>query len=246
MEARNSAVSIVVPAYNEAASIDESLRRMISVMETTIREWEIIVISDGSVDGTDRIVSQLGLPGIRLIHYSPNRGKGYAQRLGFRESRHPFVTFIDGDLDLNPSVLPSYFERLDSGEADIVIGSKMHPDSAVRYPLSRRIASTAFRFATRIVTGLNLSDTQTGLKVMRRESVAVAIECSSSNGFSFDLEVLSLAQSSGARIVDAPVILEYDFTSTVDLASIVTALHELRHASRFRRKPAPNGQARAE
>jgi glycosyltransferase involved in cell wall biosynthesis len=229
------AVSIVVPAYNEAASIKESVERMISVLDTTGREFEIVVVSDGSSDNTEVIVSAIEDTRVKLLRNKTNRGKGFSLRHGFSSSNNPLVVFIDGDLDLNPSVLPDYLTRLDNHEADVIIGSKMHPDSKIDYPMSRRVASKVFKIATRAVTGLQISDTQTGLKAMRKEKVSQAVESCETDGFSFDLEFLSNVVDSGGSIKDAPVILDFDFTSTIGTSSALTALWDLRYASRYRR-----------
>lgn len=228
-------VSVVLPAYNESASISESLTRIDSVLEKTGREYEIIVVSDGSTDKTSEIVLNCKISKVRLLENGRNRGKGYTLRHGFAEAKFPLVVFIDGDLDLNPIVVPAYLERLDNDEADVIIGSKMHPDSQISYPLSRKIASRLFSFATRIITGLNISDTQTGLKAMQRENVSQSIFRSDSDGFSFDLEFLALVTDSNGRIQDAPVILDFGFTSTIGMSSAIKALLDLRYASRFRR-----------
>ncbi|WP_395639732.1 glycosyltransferase family 2 protein [Pseudolysinimonas sp.] len=242
MHDSRTAVSIIIPAYNESASIIASIDRIVSVVEGTRRPFEVIVVSDGSTDDTAAKVRAVAHPAVRLIDNSKNRGKGFALRTGFLEAAHPLIAFIDGDLDLDPVVLPDYFDLLDEGEADVVIGSKMHPESVVDYPLKRRLASRAFRLATRVVTGLNLSDTQTGLKAMTREIALPAVRRCVSNGFSFDLELLAQMSDDGARIREAPVVLTYEFTSSVGLRNITTALGELRHASRGRRRAMRRGE----
>lgn len=228
-------VSVVVPAYNESASIHESLIRIDSVIAGTGRDYEIIVVSDGSTDNTSELVRNAHLPRVRLVENERNRGKGFTLRHGFSEAQMPLVVFIDGDLDLNPSVVPTYLDRLDNDEADVIIGSKMHPQSQIDYPLSRKIASRLFSFATRVITGLKISDTQTGLKAMQREKVAPSIARCDSDGFSFDLEFLAQVTDSHGRIKDAPVILDFDFTSTIGTSSALKALVDLRYASRYRR-----------
>lgn len=228
-------VSVVVPAYNESASIQESLARIDSVISETGRDYEIIVVSDGSTDNTAELVLATKLPKVRLVLNERNRGKGFTLRHGFSEATLPLVVFIDGDLDLNPSVVPAYLDRLDNDEADVIIGSKMHPASKIDYPRSRKIASRLFSFATRVITGLKISDTQTGLKAMQREKVASSIARCDSDGFSFDLEFLAQVTDSHGRISDAPVILDFDFTSTIGTSSALKALLDLRYASRYRR-----------
>lgn len=231
-----SAVSVVVPAYQESASIVESLVRLHAVLAETRREFELIVVSDGSTDDTAQLARDSGVRDLTVIEYHPNRGKGFALRTGFASTSNPLVVFIDGDLDLHPSVLPGYLDMIDSGEADVVVGSKMHPDSQVDYPLKRRLASRAFRLATRMMLGLNLGDTQTGLKAMRRDLVAPIIDLCDATGFSFDLELLAGLSDHGARVVEAPILLDFDFTSKVSASTAFHALLELARVARHRRK----------
>lgn len=230
------AVSVVVPAYQEAESIAESLRRLSTVMQATGRSYEIIVVSDGSTDGTANLARATEIPHMRVTEYEPNRGKGFALRHGFSLAANPLVAFIDGDLDLDPIVLPDFFDRLDRGIADVVVGSKVHPESVVDYPLPRRVASRIFRLATRLATGLRLGDTQTGIKAMRRELVAPVIAGCTATGFAFDLELLAGLSDRGARIVEAPVRLDFNFTSTIRLSSALEAFGDLAKVARHRRR----------
>jgi glycosyltransferase involved in cell wall biosynthesis len=228
-------VTVVVPAYQEATSIEASLRRLVATLDTTGREYRVLVVSDGSTDGTADLARGLGLPSVEVLEYSPNRGKGYALRLGLLTATHPLVAFIDGDLDLDPVVLPAFFDRIEAGEADVVVGSKVHPESQVSYPWSRRVASRMFRLATRLMIGLDLGDTQTGVKAMRREVVAPAISVCTARGFAFDLELLARLNDAGARVVEAPVVLNFEFTSKLGAASVWEALRDLRTVAGHRR-----------
>ncbi len=229
-----TAVSVVVPAYQEAASIAACLRRLVGVLEATGRAYEVVVVSDGSTDGTAAVARALGLPALRVVEYAPNQGKGFALLTGFRETAHPLVAFIDGDLDLDPVVLPGFFDRIEAGEVDVVVGSKVHPESRVAYPLTRRLASRAFRLATRAVLGLDLGDTQTGVKAMRRSVAAPAVEGCTLTGFAFDLELMCRLVDSGARVAEAPVVLDYAFSTTIGVSSALEAFRDLRRAARNR------------
>ncbi|HSJ70714.1 MAG TPA: glycosyltransferase family 2 protein [Acidimicrobiia bacterium] len=233
-----TAVSVIIPAYQEASGIAEALRRLLRALEGTGRAYEVLVVSDGSTDATAARARSVGDPHVTVIEYMPNRGKGHALALGVEKTRNPFVVFMDGDLDLDPSVLPRYLDLLDTGEADVVVGSKVHPESIVDYPWSRRVLSRAFRILTRVLVGLDLGDTQTGLKAFRRTAMAdVARECDS-EGFAFDLELLCRLNDRGETIVEAPVILNYDFASTVKVSTGAAAVRDLYRVSRWRRAQA--------
>jgi glycosyltransferase involved in cell wall biosynthesis len=234
--AEKSAVSVVVPAFQEAASIAPALTRLAGVLEATGRTYEIIVVSDGSTDGTAARARELALPGTTVLEYSPNRGKGYALRYGFERSVHPLVAFIDGDLDLDPVVLPGFLDRLDADLADVVVGSKVHPESNVDYPFTRRVASGLFRRVTRLALGLDLGDTQTGVKAMRRSVAAPVMNSIRVTGFAFDLELMCWLVERGARVQEAPVVLNFEFTSTIEASSVWEALRDLRVVAMHRRQ----------
>ncbi|MEN8240052.1 MAG: glycosyltransferase family 2 protein [Actinomycetota bacterium] len=229
-------LSVVIPAYQEESGIAQALRRLLAVLDHEQRVFEVLVVSDGSTDGTVEQARSVVHPKVTVFEYTPNHGKGYALALGVEKTEYPLVLFMDGDLDLDPSVIPAYLEILDAGDADGVIGSKVHPDSVVEYPWLRRVLSRVFRLLTRLLVGLDLGDTQTGMKAFRRDVMAdVASQCDS-EGFAFDLELLCRLNDQGARIVEAPVILDYDFTSTVKPSAGIAAVRDLFRVSRWRRK----------
>jgi dolichyl-phosphate beta-glucosyltransferase len=230
------AVSVVVPAFQEASSIAAALTRLARVMDDSGRPYEIVVVSDGSTDTTALRARELQLPWTTVLEYAPNRGKGFALRYGFRRSVHPLVAFLDGDLDLDPVVLPGFLSRIDSGAADVVVGSKVHPDSDVDYPPLRRVLSGVFRTATRTMLGLDLGDTQTGVKAMRRGVAEPVIEQIRTSGFAFDLELMCWLVERGARIEEAPVVLEYEFTSSLRASSVLEAVRDLRLVAAHRRE----------
>lgn len=227
---------MIIPAFQEEAGIADAMRRLLDVLDGTGRAFEILVVSDGSTDDTVSMARSVDHSNTSVIEYSPNRGKGYALALGVQRTQYPLVLFMDGDLDLDPSVIPGYLDLIESGAADGVVGSKVHPDSVVDYPWSRRLLSRIFRRLTRLLVGLDLGDTQTGLKAFRREIMAdVASQCDS-QGFAFDLELLCRLNDRGATIVEAPVILDYTFTSTVGVSAGIAALRDLYLVSRWRHK----------
>jgi glycosyltransferase involved in cell wall biosynthesis len=230
-----AAVSVVVPAYQESGSIAAALTRLAEVLDNSGRRYEIVVVSDGSTDGTAERARELCLPEVTVLEYFPNRGKGHALRYGFQHSQFPLVAFLDGDLDLHPSVLPGFLDRLDADLADVVVGSKVHPESAVTYPLVRRIASRTFRRLTRLALGIDLGDTQTGIKALRRSVAAPVMQNLSVTGFAFDLEMMCWLAERGARIQEAPVVLDYEFNSRIGAGSVWEALHDLRTVAAHRR-----------
>lgn len=230
------ALSVVVPAYNEESSVHESLTRLLGVLEGCSRDFEVLLVSDGSTDATVAEAERIDHPALKIHSYSPNRGKGYALKTGIEMTSYPLVMFADGDLDLDPSVVPDWLEILDRGEADGVVGSKAHPDSQVEYPWTRRVLSHVFRWLTRLLVGLDLGDTQTGMKIIRREPLAHAAKDTDSDGFAFDLELLVRLNDEGVEVVEAPIVLDFDFTSSVKVSAGLSAVGDLIRVSRWRRQ----------
>lgn len=205
-------VSVVMPAYNESSHIDKSLRITAETLDGFGYDFEIIVVDDGSKDGTWRIASRTSLeyPGrIRVVTYDRNRGKGGALTAGTRFARGKYVVFLDADMDLHPEQLPLFFEILSGSAGDVVIGSKRHPLSNVSYPLTRHIYSFCYYSLVRLMFGLPVKDTQTGLKLFRAEVLHRCLPRLKTTGFAFDIELLANAHRLGYGILEAPVTLNF-------------------------------------
>ncbi|MBR1920648.1 MAG: glycosyltransferase, partial [Kiritimatiellae bacterium] len=146
---------------------------------------------------------------IRPVVCRRNGGKGAALRAGFDASRGEYVMLLDGDLDIHPKQTPWFFDALVRGQADVVIGSKRHPRSVVQYPWHRRFVSWCYFTLVRLFIGLPITDTQTGMKLFRREVLGEALGRMLVKTYAFDLELLSIAHQRGARIVEAPVVIRF-------------------------------------
>jgi hypothetical protein len=178
-------------------------------------EFEVIVVSDGSLDGTAERILESDIPRTRLIHYDRNLGKGYAIKTGAREARGRWVAYIDADLDLDPAALPEFVSVGEREGLDFVIGSKRHPDSHVHYPRSRVAASWLFQQLVHLLFALEVRDTQVGLKVFRREVVDEVLPLLLVKRFAFDVELLAVGRAFGrGRIKEMPVVLDYQFTGS--------------------------------
>jgi glycosyltransferase involved in cell wall biosynthesis len=149
-----------------------------------------------------------------------NIGKGFALSLGVDQSVGSLVTFIDADMELDPANISGFIEQMQKTNCDAVIGSKRHPMSQVSYPKFRRIQSWVYQQVVRILFNLNVRDTQTGLKLFRREVLAEALPLLAIKRFAFDLELLVVASQLGYRnICEAPIRLDYKFESSVNFGS---------------------------
>lgn len=209
-------LSIIMPSYRLATSIAANVRRVDAVLATLGIDYEIIVVDDGSNDGSDSILVELAkdtsFSGHR--HLVPvilpvNGGKGNALKAGLKASRGALILLLDADLDLAPEMLPNFFNIMKRDGADIVIGSKRHPDSDIDYPFSRRVASSVYYGIVRMLTGLPVTDTQTGMKLFKREAIEWAFDRMLVKRFAFDVELLSIAHSAGYKVVEAPIKMEF-------------------------------------
>jgi glycosyltransferase involved in cell wall biosynthesis len=244
-------ISVVMPAYNEARHIVRNLLETVDTLQGAGHDFEIIVVDDGSPDKTYLEAAKIlsSHPEVvRVVHYQVNQGKGNALMCGSWFARGEVVVFLDADMDLHPSQLAGFFEILKREKADVVIGSKRHRLSQVDYPFSRRCISFVYYSLIRILFGLPVKDTQTGIKVFRREVLDRVFPRVLAKRFAFDIEVLANAHRMGYRIVDAPVKLEFRrgtfgrirvkdvMNITLDTLAIFYRMHILRYYDRLHDK----------
>lgn len=204
---------MVIPAYNEEDHIVMTIEKTDRIMEDLGVEYEIIVVNDGSKDETRfKILECAHINGhLKIVSYPKNMGKGYAVKTGFSSAIGDSVIFMDGDLEINPNQIKRYVKALESG--DIVVGSKRHPESCVEAPVVRRFLSFSFNFLVRLLTGLKLSDTQSGLKAVKRKSLEKIFSALSVKRFAFDVELLAVANLYGLSIVELPVNIRLENSS---------------------------------
>jgi glycosyltransferase involved in cell wall biosynthesis len=209
-------VSILMPSHNLQDVIAGNIRRVYDVFKDKV-PFEILPIDDGSTDKTaDRMrEAAASLPEVKPVILARNLGKGGALRAGFEQSKGAFIVFLDADLDLPPDQIPSFFDRMEATKADIVIGSKQHPSSSLDYPALRRFISFCYYLFIKIAFNLPVHDTQTGLKLFRRQPLEWAFPRMLVKAFAFDLEVLAIAVSRHFKITEAPVRVEFHGSWTV-------------------------------
>ncbi len=205
-------LSILMPAYNEASSIAANVCETVETMKELGLEFEIVVIDDGSLDGTHTAASSAlrAWPDhVRVVRCNRNEGKGNALICGAAYARGERVAFLDADMDLHPEQLQTFMAIMSAREADVVIGSKFHPDSKVDYPAIRRIYSLFYFMLVRTLFGLPVRDTQTGIKLFSRQVLDRVLPRILVKRFAFDLELLANVHHFGYRIVEAPVTVNF-------------------------------------
>jgi glycosyltransferase involved in cell wall biosynthesis len=218
-------LSVVVPAYREGRRIYENLNRLVSEMDKLGVSYEIVVVSDGNTDTTVREARRVTSPAVKVFHYPMNVGKGFALSCGVDQSVGDLVTFIDADMELDPATIGRFIEIIQRDGCDAVIGSKRHPESKVAYPAFRRFQSAVYQMVIRLLFNLNVRDTQTGLKLFRRHVLQEVLPLLAIKRFAFDLELLVVARQLGYKnVCEAPIKLDYQFESTVNLAAAFDVL----------------------
>jgi glycosyltransferase involved in cell wall biosynthesis len=211
-------LSIVIPAYNEEKRLGRALERIRTHFATCPSglgpsDIEVIVVDDGSVDGTIQLVQKCAneIAGLRLVSNGANRGKGYSVRHGMGEARGQIALFSDADLSSPIEESRKLLTAIEAGN-DVAIGSRALDRSLIEIHQSpvREIAGMIFNGFVRLITGLPFHDTQCGFKAFRREPCRVIFEQQRIERFGFDPEVLFLAQRHGLKTVEVPVRWSHD------------------------------------
>ncbi|MCX6349567.1 MAG: glycosyltransferase, partial [Candidatus Aureabacteria bacterium] len=204
-------VSVLMPDFNEVEHIYRNLRETAEVIARLCPDYEIVAADDGSRDDTLREIERAARenPRIRCFSTRDNRGKGWALKKAFGLCRGTWVFFLDSDLDIHPQQFLSLLRVQKATGADVVIGSKRHPDSTLKYPFSRRIVSAAYFFLVKALFGLPLRDTQTGIKLFKRTVLEAIFPRILVKQYAFDLEILVNAHRRGYPIAEAPVVVDY-------------------------------------
>ncbi|WP_056933539.1 glycosyltransferase family 2 protein [Thermococcus barophilus] len=207
-------ISVIIPAYNEEKRIGKVLQRMPDFID------EIIVVDDGSEDRTSEVARELGAEVIRL---EQNQGKGRAMSEGIKKANGDIIVFIDADGQHKPEEIIKLVEPIVNGEADFVIGSRLIKAQGER-PLIRKISNFITTSLIRLKLGINVRDTQSGFRAIRREFLP-EIE---SKRYEVETEVLIKAVKKGARVKEVPVSMIYGIeTGHFRLEDILRFLHSL-------------------
>jgi len=223
-ESKNKKLSVILPCYHEGKHIYKNL----CIIDYYIRQigidYELIAIDDGSKDNTTQEIVRFrnDYPGVPLQFHSftSNRGKCQAIKKGFNISNGNYIAFLDSDLDLHPRFIKIFYDYMQGFKVDTVIGSKRHPSSKVHYPLTRRFLSSCYQFMILLGFALPISDSQVGCKLFKRECLDYAFSKSLVKQYAFDVEVLVNIHRAGWKIMEAPIALDFQFSSTVSTKAI--------------------------
>jgi len=200
-------LSIIIPAYNEEARLPATLERIAAYLQSSGREAEILVVDDGSKDGTAAVAEyfQIKIPSLRVVSNGVNRGKGFSVRHGMQEARGRIALFTDADLSAPIEEAGKLLDALEN--FDVAIGSRAMDRSLISVHESpfREFAGIIFNKIVRIILWLPFVDTQCGFKAFRRGPCKIIFEQQRIERFGFDPELLYLARHHGLRAVEIPV-----------------------------------------
>jgi glycosyltransferase involved in cell wall biosynthesis len=209
-------LSVIVPAYNEEQRLPDSLRRIVGYLEKQEYTSEVVVVDDGSEDGTAQVVEEMmtELPILSLIR-TEHRGKGHAVKRGMLAGRGEYLFICDADLSMPIEELYKFLPPVLEGY-DVAIASREIP-GARRYdePSHRHFMGRVFNWMVRLFAVRGFQDTQCGFKCFRREAARDVFTCQTMDGWGFDVEVLFIAQKRGYVIVEVPINWYYSANSRI-------------------------------
>jgi len=207
----NPKLSIIIPAYKEGKNIYKTIDDILQSHDILDYNYEVIVVVDGSPDNTAKEAKRHKSKKVQVFEYFPNQGKGHALKYGTKKAQGDIITFADAGGDFDPKQFDKCVKLMEVFDADFVIGSKRHPASKVNYPLLRRVYSKGYHTLVKILFGLRVTDTQTGLKFLKKNVAKDIMPRVLVKQYAFDLEMLVIAWQLGyRRIFEAPVEMNFN------------------------------------
>lgn len=238
MDADSAALySVVLPVYNGEHFIERSVDTICSLLRRTGVSFEVLVVNDGSVDNTLAKLRILAdrWPEVRVLSYPRNLGKGFAFAYGARRASGKYVVLFDADLDVSVEQLLVLIARIASSKCDVVVTNKWYPGSPVKAKVLRRLLSLLFNALARLLTGINLRDTQTGAKAFKRGLLDEVLGRLYVKRYAFDVELLLAISRRGGCIDEVPAIKPVRLNSSFKLGEILKMFLDLiAIAYRFR------------
>jgi glycosyltransferase involved in cell wall biosynthesis len=214
--------SAVIPAFNEANRIRETLLLTVAYLQKFSPQSELIVVNDGSTDSTGDVAREALAKAeveTRLLENFPNRGKGAAVRTGLLSATRSIGLFFDADLSTPLDEVPKVIEPIANGEVDVAFGSRALDRSLIGTHQSwrREQSGRVFNLIVRVSTGLPFWDTQCGFKAFQLERCRPMLEAAQVDGFAFDVELLYRAYRANLRLREVPVRWNHSEGSKIEL-----------------------------
>ena len=221
-----TSVSVVLPAYNEAANIEKAFFVTAETLLKITDRFEIIIAEDGSTDGTDRIASSLSKQYAYVVHLHSDKrqGRGKALSRAFKAASGEVLCYIDVDLATDMKYLEKLITAVSMDGYDFATGSRMMHESDAKRPFKREFASRGYNFLVRLFLRSKLYDHQCGFKAFRREALFELLDEIENEHWFWDTEVLVRAQQKGYRVMEFPVYWRHGGSSKVDLVKDVKGM----------------------
>jgi len=236
-------LSVIVPVYNGAVFISETFRELADYLEQQGEEYELLFVDDGSRDNTGSILEELAgrHPRVFLIRNGTNQGKGYSVRAGMKQAQGDFLVFTDADLAYPPTEIDKIVQTLREG-ADLAIATRVAPASRFimnpeffGYIYTRHLGSRLFNWLVRKVLGLSIYDTQAGLKGFSRQAKEIIFNRQTLEGFTFDVELIYIAQKFDLKVREVPVLFRY-FSEPTTVSFVMQSLDSVKDLFSIRAK----------
>lgn len=226
MKKDNLLLTVVVPAYRQEKTIQADLESIDRSLEGGLPgnvDYEIICVVDGNLDGTKGQARKARSTHLSVYSYEKNHGKGYAVRYGMDKAGGDLISFLDAGMDISPKGIMMLMAHMDWYNADIIVGSKRHPVSMVNYPFLRKILSFGYHFGVKILFGLPLTDTQSGIKIFKKRVIKKILPRLLVKRYAMDIEMLAVAKYLGfSRIYEAPIEVRFNReTSRIDWVTVL-------------------------
>jgi glycosyltransferase involved in cell wall biosynthesis len=215
-------LSLIIPVYKQEKTIIRDLRRIKRTLDNIRYDYEIIVVIDGVMDTSLKKIKKYKLPKLKHIAYIKNQGKSYAVRMGMKYAKGDYIMFLDSGMEIDPNGISMLLEHMEWYDADIIVGSKRHPASQIKYPVVRKILSYGYYYVVKLLFDIKIRDTQAGIKIFRRKTLEKIMPALLERRFAGDLELLVAADSMGfKRIYEAPIKLDYHLASVTSAATLM-------------------------
>ena len=227
LEGDKCLISIIIPAYNLSNKIKHTVKNVKHVLNSLRISYEIVIVDDGSSDNTYQKALEITDNNIKVLRYENNQGKGYALLHGLKYSTGNLIMFFDGDLDIPAEQIPLLIKAFKNKNVDAAVTVKWHPHSKVKAHFIRKFLSKVFNVLVRFLTGIELSDTQTGAKIFKKKVLDDVLPLLTVKRYAFDVELLTAITTRGYKIVEVPAAQPIKLTSKFELHEIIKMLIDL-------------------
>lgn len=230
MHSKGEFLSVIVPAFKQQKTIKKDLKEVNQTLKAGLVntcDYEIICVVDGDAK-TAKEAHKIKSSKIKILSYDKNMGKGHAVRYGMARAKGTLISFLDAGQEISPKGIMMLMAHLDWYNADIIVGSKRHPASQVKYPFARHIFSIGYHLILKLLFGISVKDTQSGIKIFKREVINKILPRLLVKRYAMDIEMLAVARYLGfKKIYEAPIEIHYkfkDLTHASTMSSIVRML----------------------